>query len=92
MKRNESISDSVSKVPVEVFPTRSVGIILARPKTRSTLLFVEYVWNTDFSSRVENSQEEIEALKLIVAIKNASKKAENLLCTMLAMIRVIYSN
>ena len=75
MKRNESVSESVSKVPMEVFPTRFVGIVFVRPKTRSTVLFVEYVWNADFSSRVENSHEGRDALMLIVAIKNASRNA-----------------
>ena len=75
MKRNESVSDSVSKVPVEVFPTIFVGIVFVRPKTRSTVLFVDYVWNEDFSSRVENSHEGRDALMLMVAIKKASRNA-----------------
>ena len=54
VKRNDSVSESISKVPVEVLPTIFVGIVFERPKTRSTVLFVEYVWNADFSSRVEN--------------------------------------
>ncbi len=75
MKRNESVSESVSKVPVDVFPTIFVEIVFVRPKTRLTVLFVEYVWNADFSSRVENSHEGRDALMLMVAIKKASKNA-----------------
>ena len=44
-------------------------------QSEGTVLFVEYVWNTDFSSRVENSHDGRDALILMVAIKNASRNA-----------------
>jgi len=49
--------------------------------------FEEIVCIDDFDSRTSKSQEEIEALKLIVAIKTANKMAENLLRTMLAILQ-----
>ena len=49
--------------------------------------FEEIVCIDDFYSRTSKSQEEIEALKLIVAIKTANKMAENLLRTMLAILQ-----